>query len=150
MDTTLPYRLPMNTQPDDHPPIAPTELADQEGRIRAALGLARGPLPQVTSVWLERFYEYLAVHLALPFTARYAGELKPLGQPAIPVTVVSLAHPNRTANPEQTGLICQAFHGQQEVDLPLVDLEVTDEGPNAQQIEDYWYWFWNWRFDPRI
>ena len=150
VDTTLLYRLVMNSQPDEHPPFASIDPKSQEGRIRAALRLAPGPLPQVTSVWLERYYEHLSLHLALPFAARYAGDLKPLGQPALPVTVISLFHPNQSANPLQTGLICQAVHGQQQFEIPLVDLETPDDSPNAQQIEDYWYWFWNWRFDPGI
>jgi len=51
---------------------------------------------------------------------------------------------------EDVGLLCTARHGQQVIDLPLVDLEVADGDPNNQVLEDYWYWFWNWRFDPRI
>ena len=150
VDTTPLYRLLMNSLPDARPPVASTDLTSQEGRIRAALRLARGPLPHVTSAWLERYYEHLSHHLVLPFAARYAGDLKPLGQPALPVTVISLFHPNQATNPEQTGLTCQAVDGQQSIEIPLVDLETPDESPNSQPIEDYWYWFWNWRFDPGI
>jgi hypothetical protein len=150
VDTTPYYRLLMTEPPTAPTPIAPLEPEDQEGRIRAALGLARGPLPHVTSVWLERYHRELAHRLALPFTSRYAGDLKPLGQPAIPVTVISLLHPDQLAHPEQTGLTCQALHGKEQIEIPLVDLEVADDSPNFQPIEDYWYWFWNWRFDPRI
>jgi hypothetical protein len=31
------------------------------------------------------------------------------------------------------------------INLPLIELEVPDDSPNFQFIEDYWYWFWNWR-----
>jgi hypothetical protein len=24
-------------------------------------------------------------------------------------------------------------------------LEIPQDGPNFQLIEDYWFWFWNWR-----
>jgi hypothetical protein len=40
--------------------------------------------------------------------------------------------------------------GTQEIELPLVDVELTEKSSNSQLIEDYWYWFWNWRFDPKI
>jgi len=150
MDRKLPDHIPINSEPDHRPPVVPVEPTDQEGRIRIALGLVRGPLPHVTVVELERYYDYLLRHLELPFAVRYAGDLKPLGQPAIPMAVLALIHPRQTPAPEQTGLTCQASYGHQQLELPLVDLEVADDGPNAQKIEDYWYWFWNWRFDPRI
>ena len=38
----------------------------------------------------------------------------------------------------------------QEIDVPLVDVELNENAPNYRLIEDYWYWFWNWRFDPQI
>ena len=43
---------------------------DQECRILAALGLARGPLPRVTLTWLMRCHDCLAASLRLPFEAR--------------------------------------------------------------------------------
>ena len=35
--------------------------------------------------------------------------------------------------------------GKYEINLPLIELEVPDDSPNFQFVEDYWYWFWNWR-----
>jgi len=30
------------------------------------------------------------------------------------------------------------------LNLPLIELEISQYSPNFQYIEDYWYWFWNW------
>ena len=43
------------------------------------------------------------------------------------------------------GLLVKTRKGQFEINLPLVELEVSEDSPNYQLIEDYWYWFWNWR-----
>ena len=69
---------------------------DQEDRILAALGLARGPLPEVRTEWLDRYYDYLAAHLSLPFEAEYAEDIAGYRQLVSPVTVVALV-PSRRA-----------------------------------------------------
>lgn len=127
-----------------------SKLNDQEGRILAALGLARGPLPEVKTEWLGRYYEYLAARLSLPFEAEYAEDIVGYRQVVSAVTIVALLHPDNHADHEEFGLICRAHRGQQELELPLADVELTDSATNFRLIEDYWYWFWNWRFDPQI
>ena len=123
---------------------------DQESRIRAALGLARGPLPEVHTEWLHRYYEYLAANLSLPFDAEYAEDAPGYGQVASGIRVVALLNPDGHANHEEFGLRCRARRGTQEIEVPLVDVELSENSPNYGLIEDYWYWFWNWRFDPQI
>ena len=123
---------------------------DQEKRIRAALGLARGPLPEVQSKWLHLYYEHLAANLSLPFDAEYAEDISGYRQLVSPITVVALVHPDDRDRHEEFGLLCRAHRGIQEIELPLADVELTENSPNSQLIEDYWYWFWNWRFDPKI
>lgn len=123
---------------------------DPERRIRAALGLASGPLPKVRGEWLHRYYEYLAVNLSLPFDAEYVGDISGHRQIASAITVVALIHPDGQANQEEFGLVCRAHRGAQEIEVPLVDVELREDAPNQRSIEDYWYWFWNWRFDPQI
>ena len=46
---------------------------------------------------------------------------------------------------EFDGIFCKTRKGKYEVNLPLTELNVPDDSPNFQFIEDYWYWFWNWR-----
>jgi len=123
---------------------------DQEERIRVALGLARGTLPEVQSKWLRRYYEYLAANLLLPFEGEYAEDISGYRQLVAPVTVIALLHPDEHGKHEEFGLLCRAHRGAQEIELPLADVELPQDTVNSQLIEDYWYWFWNWRFDPKI
>ena len=44
------------------------------------------------------------------------------------------------------GILCTIRKGKCEVTLPLAELDLPQERPNFQLIDDYWYWFWNWRF----
>jgi hypothetical protein len=125
-------------------------LNDQEGRIRATLGIRRGPLPEVRTEWLRKYYEFLLGRLSLPFEAYYAGELGPFRQSASLVTAIALLDPGTNSHHERWGLACRVHRGSQEGEIALVDLEVEADHANYQLMEDYWYWFWNWRFDARI
>jgi len=123
---------------------------NQEERIRAALGLVRGPLPEVETKWLHRYYDYLVENLSLPFEAEYAEDIAGYRQVVSPIAVVALLHPDDHGRHEEFGLLCRAKRGGQTLELPLADVELTDNSPNSRLIDDYWYWFWNWRFDPKI
>ena len=134
------------------PPVTQLPAAqDQEGRIRAALGLTRGPLPKVKTEWLLNYHRYLASKLKFPFAARYTEELAANREPAVSsVEVFALVDPGELPDSESTALLCRVRWDLQERRVPLVDLEVDADHPNFQLLEDYWYWIWNWRFDPRI
>jgi hypothetical protein len=123
---------------------------DQETRIRAALGLRSGPLPEVQSKWLDRYYEYLAGNLALPFDAEFAEDIAGHRLMVSGITVTAILPPDGQTRSEQLGLLCRAVRGTQELELPLTDVELREGARNQRLVEDYWYWFWNWRFDPRI
>ena len=43
------------------------------------------------------------------------------------------------------GIFCKTRKGDCDINLPLIELEIPQNSPNFQFIEDYWYWFWNWR-----
>jgi hypothetical protein len=123
---------------------------DQESRILAALGLRHGPLPKVRSEWLLRYYEHLAANLSLPFEAEYAEDIPGFRQLVTPITVLAILHPDQDAVHAEFGLLCRARRGEQEIEVPLADVEPRSTELNSRLIEDYWYWIWNWRFDPRI
>jgi hypothetical protein len=124
---------------------------EQEGRIRTALGLARGPLPKVKTEWLRKYCDYLSSRLIFPFRASYTEELSENREPvAASIEVFGLVDPIEMPNLESTALLCRAMRKVQEEEIPLVDLEVDEDHPNFQLLEDYWYWIWNWRFDPQI
>ena len=91
--------------------MEPFNANNQEERIRAALGLARGPLPEVQSKWLHRYYEYLTANLSLPFDAEYAEDISGYRQLVSPVTVVALLHPDEHGRHEEFGLLCRARRG---------------------------------------
>ncbi|MEN6407410.1 MAG: calcium-binding protein [Thermoguttaceae bacterium] len=122
----------------------------QEERIRAALGIAWGPLPDVQTKWLYRYYRFLAEHLTLPFRAEYAEDIAGYRQAVSPVTVVDLIDPGDHGRHEDVGLLCRAQRGPQTLEVPLADVEIVEHSQNSRLLDDYWYWFWNWRFDPKI
>ena len=122
----------------------------QEGRILAALGLLRGPLPHATPQWLVRYCDYLAARLCLPFDARCPEDTGVVRPWTSNVTVVEILAPADHPAQDGTGLKCKALRGAEVTEIPLINLEVEADHPNLQLIEDYWYWFWNWQFDPKI
>ncbi len=130
--------------------LEPFNANDQEGRIRRALGIAWGPLPEVDIKWLHRYHDYLAGHLRLPFDAECAEDIAGYRQLVMPITVVALLPPDHCGNRDELGLHCQAKRGMQIIELPLADVELTHNTPNSRLLDDYWYWFWNWRFDPLV
>ena len=95
----------------------PFNANDQEERIRAALGLAHGSLPEVQSEWLHRYYEYLSANLSLPFDAEYAEDISGYRQLVSPVTVVALLHPDEHGRHEDFGLLCRARRGTEEIEV---------------------------------
>jgi hypothetical protein len=128
----------------------PSLPVSQEGRILTALGLTRGPLPRVSLDCLAKYYSYLAANLQFPFDAGCPEESGFVRAWTSVVTVVQLLSPTASSADEDEGLRCRVFRGAVATEVSLVDLEVENDHPNAQLIEDYWYWSWNWRFDPRI
>jgi hypothetical protein len=128
------------------------ELHDQERRIRIALGLEKGHLPNVGIEWLRRYFKYLAANLSFPFEAQLTEEIGYYRQPAYTsVKVLAMVDPDKIpAEQEYFGLFCKVLKAGQETEVPLVDLEVDENNQNYRLLEDYWYWIWNWRFDPRI
>lgn len=123
---------------------------ERDIRIRQALRIADGPLPKVRSVWLINYYEHLLARLQFPFPTRYAEDIWQSDHAGFVHTVLALLDPGSNSDCEHSGLLCRVRKGEDEVELPLSDLEVEEDNPNFQLIEDYWYWFWNWRFDPGI
>jgi hypothetical protein len=123
----------------------------QEDRIRKALGLANGPLPQVRFTLLVKYFDYLTVNLTFPFDAQLTEEMGFYRQLVYSqVKTLALVYPRDESAQEYSGLNCSVLKTSQQIEVPLVDLEVDYVHPNSQLLEDYWYWIWNWRFDPKI
>jgi hypothetical protein len=120
-------------------------LEQPEDRIRAALGVKGGRLPEVGNEALQTYYDYLTTYLSFPFQAHYP---EPIGlhvEIIKTVTVIGLLDPTKNLDCESLGIVCKARQGKQMVELSLADLEVDEDDSNHQLVEDYWFWFWNWQ-----
>lgn len=118
---------------------------DRKQRIRSALGITDDRLPSVDDETLARYYAYLAEHMSFPFKAMYP---EPTGRKEVKFCackVLELLDPAEYAYDEFDGLFCKTEKAGFKVNLPLIELQVPQDSPNSQMIEDYWYWFWNWR-----
>ena len=135
------------------PEIDPCELkvashspeGDQRKRILTALRLPHGRLPLVSDDMHFRYYKYLSEALSFPFTANYPEPTSPREEVLHRCEVLELIDPSKYISDDFSGIFCKTRKGNFEVNLPLVELEVPQNSPNFQLIEDYWYWFWNWR-----
>ena len=118
---------------------------DQRDRILEALWSLGGRLPSVGEETLSRYFKYLSAHLSLPFTAHYPQPTTPLEEVEQRCTVLELLDPAKDICDEFDGIFCKTRKGKYEINLPLTELQIPQDSPNFQLIEDYWFWFWNWR-----
>jgi len=118
---------------------------DQRERIIEALGPLGEHLPGVDEETLSRYYKHLAARMSFPFAAHYPEPTTSLEEREFRCTVLELLDPIRDICDEFDGIFCKTRKGNFEVNLPLIELEIPQDSPNFELIEDYWYWFWNWR-----
>ena len=118
---------------------------NQKDRIVEALGLLGEHLPSVDEETLSRYYTYLTARLSFPFIAYYPEPTTTLEEVRYRCTVVKLMSPANGICDEVGGIFCKTRKELFEIDLPLIELEIPQDSPNFQFIEDYWYWFWNGR-----
>jgi hypothetical protein len=128
-------------------PVAesPTPSERRRRRIMAALGLTGGPLLKVDEETLSRYYRYLSARLPLPFTAHYPAPTSAQEAAAFRCTVLELLDPAMHLGDGLDGIFCKTRKGEYEINLPLIELELPEDSPAFQLIDDFWYWFWNWR-----
>jgi hypothetical protein len=117
---------------------------DQRDRIIAVLGSA-GHIPKVNKELHSRYYKYLMEYLRIPFTAHYPEPTTAIEEVQYRCIVLELLDPAKCCGGERDGIFCKTCKGKFEVNLSLIELNVPDDSPNFQFIEDYWYWIWNWR-----
>jgi len=123
----------------------PCPELDQRDRILEALGPLGEHLPSLGEETLFRYYEYLSARLSFPFAAHYPEPTTSLEEVQYRCVVLELLDPTKDFYDEFDGIFCKTRKGKYEINLPLIELEVPNDSPNSQFIEDYWYWFWNWR-----
>ena len=117
---------------------------DQQDRIIEALG-ARNPIPRFDEETHARYYEYLSANLSFPFAAYYPKPIRPQEEEEFRCTVLELLDPAKYLGDVFDGIFSKTNKGKYEINLPLIELEVPDDSPNLQFIDDYSYWFWNWQ-----
>lgn len=116
----------------------------QTERLRAILGGDDDRLPRVRLDALRRFHSYLAEHLAFPFEGRLCQPIGPHRDTESPLQVIRLFDPVREYAPEEMyGLICKARQNGKSLELPLDRIDVPENSPQTQLLEDYRHWLWN-------
>jgi hypothetical protein len=142
--------------PDDGTPVPieqPTEIKtpplsekDQDDRVRMALGLTHDdPLPEVRPETLLTYHRYLAANLKFPLSTTYWEESGPFSSKKMTIIVTGLIDPEVHDVDEEYGLLCQGRDRDEEVEVPLDEIEVKKKDPNSRLVSDYSYWFHNWR-----
>ena len=122
----------------------PCTKPDQKDRIIEALD-SGSQIPRVDDELLSRYYRYLSEHLCFPFLAQFPKPTTSQEGKEFRCTVLELLDPEKYLGDGFDGIFCKTRKGKYEINLPLIELEIPDDNPNFEFIEDYWYWFWNWR-----
>jgi hypothetical protein len=119
---------------------------DPEDRIRAVQKVAGDePVPRLGLEALRKYHAYLAANPSFPFEGRLSDPIGPHRDTRSPLSVVRLMDPVREYAPEEMyGLICKAVQKDERIELPLDRIDVADDSPNRQLLEDYCYWARNW------
>ena len=125
-------------------PAASHRDALQKRRILEAVGSGR-QIPRVSSDSLAQYYQHLKARLQLPFAAHFPEPSNAEEDAEFACVVVELLDPAQHLGDEFDGLFCKTRKGKYEVNLPLIDLCLTEGSPQQELIEDYWRWFWRWR-----
>ncbi|MBI3463279.1 MAG: hypothetical protein HY000_09500 [Planctomycetes bacterium] len=121
-------------------PLSPD---NQDDRIKSVLGLTSDdPLPECDAAMLRAYYQHLAAKLSFPFEAKYSFQPRPFESKTYAITVLSLLDPEEFAG-EEYGLFCKARRENEQIELPLTEVEVAAGNPNRRLIGDYSHWFLN-------
>ena len=116
----------------------------QTQRLRAILDSTKGRLPRVGVETLRRFHDYLVDHLAFPFEGRLSDPIGPHRDTESPLSAIRLMDPVREYSPEEMhGLIVKAEQNGEKIELPLDRIDVEEDSPQHQLLEDYRHWLWN-------
>src|SRR5271157_2989378 len=142
-------------EPDDGTPVSieqPTQIKtpplsdkDQDDRVRMALGLTHDdPLPDVSPETLMTYYRYLAANLKFPFVFSYWAKSGPFSSKKVIVPISRLDPPVEDEFDEEAGLYGIGVDQDEEIEIPLAEIELKKKEANYRLISDYSYWFHNW------
>ena len=140
---------------DDGTPVPieqPTEIKtpplsekDQDDRVRMAFGLTHDdPLPDVSPETLMTYYRYLAANLKFPFFISYWAKSGPFSSKKVIVPISRLDPPVEDEFDQEAGLYGIGVDQDEEIEIPLAEIELKKKEANYRLISDYSYWFHNW------
>jgi len=131
----------------------------RDARLAEALGVA-GPVefPFVDEESLAAYHAYLSSRLEFPFEAQFSLPPEPLSplQPddglevpdeewsTLDVTAIGLVPWEDFPHYREVGLLCRTLEENRPRDVQLEHLEVKQDGPNRQWVEDFQYWYFTW------
>ena len=119
----------------------PLSMDEAHDRVRVVFGLTSDDgLPKADEHTQQQFFDYLKVHLSFPFKAEYWPTSAIGPREGGKVTVLGFSNPPLD---HEAGIVCEARKGKQEVQVPLLGLQVSEDDPNIQYVEDYTYWLWD-------
>ena len=120
------------------------EADNPSRRLRVILGTTAKRLPRVRVETLRTFHAYLVEHLPWPLEARLSDPIGPHRDTQSPLKVLRLLDPVQEYAPEEMyGLICEAEQKGEKIELPLDRIDVEEDSPLYQLLEDYRLWLWN-------
>ena len=142
-------------EPDDGTQVPieqPTEIKtpplsekDQDDRVRMALGLTHDdPLPDVCPETLLTYYRYLAANLKFPFFISYWAKSGPFSSKKVTVPISRLDPPVEDEFDEEDGLYGIGVDQDEEIQIPLDEIELKKKDAKYRLISDYSYWLHNW------
>jgi hypothetical protein len=119
---------------------------DPEDRVRAVLDMTDDePMPLVRLEPLRKFHDHLAANLSFPFEGRLSSPIGPHRDTETPLSVIRLLDVDTYGPEEMYGLICKAIQNEDRIELPLDRIDVDEDGPNRQMLEDYRWWMRTFR-----
>jgi hypothetical protein len=119
----------------------PLSMDVADDRIRMVFGLTSDDaLPKTDEHAQQQFFDYLKANLSFPFKAEYWPTTAIGPDEGGKITVLGFSDPPLD---REAGIVCRARKGKQEVQVPLLGLQVNEDDPNAQHVEDYTYWLWD-------
>lgn len=118
-----------------------------EIRVAEILGTTPGePLPPVNEETLATFHKFIDRSLSPPLPASFPDPVNEEKEEYVQVTLTGLLpledHPDLGP---YFGLLSSVREDEEEITVPLAKVELKEEGPEQQLIDDYSRWYWEYR-----
>ncbi len=119
--------------------VKPLSADEEDDRLRMVFGLTSDdPLPVVDEDTEQQYRDYLNAHLAFPFNATCCSEPTEDFSANKQLAVIGFASSPPTDLTR--GVFCEARCEEKMEQVPLVNLELDEDDPNCQYVDDYRYW----------